>query len=47
MGKSVVLHQENNIIYQYGAKTPIHRAVTYNRTHGNTLTHSCNTKIKQ
>ena len=47
MGKSVVLHQENNIKCQYGAKTPIHRAVTYNRTHGNALTHSCNTKIKQ
>ena len=24
-----------------------HHAVTYNRTHGNALTHSCNTKIKQ
>ena len=47
MGKSVVLHQENNIKCQYGAKTPIHRVVTYNRTHGNALTHSCNTKIKQ
>ena len=47
MGKSVVLHQENNIKCQYGTKTPIHRAVTYNRTHGNALTHSCNTKIKQ
>ena len=47
MGKSVVLHQENNIKCQYGAKTPIYHAVTYNRTHGNALTHSCNTKIKQ
>ena len=46
MGKSVVLHQENNIKCQYGTKTPIYHAVTYNRTHGNTLTHSCNTKIK-
>ena len=27
-------------------KTPVYRAVTYNRTHGNALTHSCNTKIK-
>ena len=47
MGKSGVLHQENNIKYQYSAKTPIYRAVTYNRTHGNALTHSCNIKIKR
>ena len=47
MEKSVVLHQENNIKCQYGTKTPIYHAVTYNRTHGNALTHSCNTKIKQ